>query len=137
MKVIGLFRELDPEIGQTAPSIHEAVGKLPMEQVDDVASYLDAGIPVFDVMGASRDPLDASVWISGGESILTDGCWIWRADCAHLVRQHRIELPEDFILKAVSSDGSTPDFDVVKGLEAVLLAYAEQGGPNWLKGQTA
>lgn len=130
MKVIGLFRELGAHISQTVPGIQSMVNGLPEDEVGSIARYLKSGVPVFDVMGASNDPLDKSVCIPGGPSLVSDGTWIWRNDLVYFVEKYRVKLPVDFVLHAISKDVVLVDDEkVLEKCAEILDAYerAEKG----------
>jgi hypothetical protein len=104
MKVVGLFRELGIEIDQSTQSIHDVAGALSSDKVDAVVRYLNSGVPVFDVMGATSDPFDRSIQIPGGPSLVTDGVWIWRYDLAYFVQRYLVGLPDEFVSFAISNE---------------------------------
>ncbi|MCT7325480.1 hypothetical protein [Ralstonia mojiangensis] len=131
MKVVGLFRELSGSANQTIQTIHDVVGGLPWDNVPAVVTYLQSGVPVFDVMEASVDPFDKSVQIPGGPSLISDGFWIWRNDLAYFVEKYRVGLPEEFILHALHCGVASVDRLLIAGeWEKILEEYelAEKGG---------
>ena len=131
MKVVGLFRELGSGIDASVQSIHRLVGNLPSDSVDVVVSYLKSGVPIFDVMEGTIDPLDNSVVIEGGPSLVSDGVWVWRNDLAYFVEKYRVGLPAEFLEQVFlykKVDDSLTD-DVIGHWEEALEAYetAERG----------
>lgn len=133
MKVVGLFRELGRGIDQSIPSIHAAVGALPKEKAMSIVRYLSSGIPVFDVMEATEDPLNSSVRIPGGPSLISDGTWVWRRDLEHFVSNYRVSLPDEFVAHACERIcvSEAPSSVVARWQEAIA-AYdlAERGLPS-------
>lgn len=130
MRVIGLFRELGTHIYQEIPSIKSMVGGLSEDDAGMVVNYLKRGVPVFDVMGATNDPLNKSVYISGGPSLVSDGFWIWRGDLIYFVEKYRINLPYEFLqYVAYENDKSIDAAAVLKKSAEILDLYekAEQG----------
>ncbi len=106
VRVVGLFRELE-RTTRELPSLRESVDSLDQETAARVANYLGAGEPVVDVMGISRDPIDARTIISGGPSLETDGEWVWRADLKYFVEKYRVQLPDEFIEHVNAQSGVT------------------------------
>lgn len=131
MKAIGLFRELSRDMDRSVQSIHAAVGTLEDEAVMRVVEYLRSGIPVFDVMEATVDPLDSSVSISGGPSLISDGVWVWREDLAYYVERYKVGLPSDFVSFALrcGTVAAEASASVAARWEEALAAYdrAEKG----------
>lgn len=130
MKVVGLFRELGPGIAPSVTSIHEVIGALDHDITDMIGKYLDRGVPVFDVMEATVDPLDRSTRIVGGPSLLSDGEWVWRNDLSYFVRKYRVAVSDEFVRHAFKQMGIPLDRNIVlRDWQAALEAYelAEQG----------
>jgi hypothetical protein len=93
---VGFFRELDPRGPDDVyvELLRAAVGDEPNYPTEDVAAYLDAGFPLFDVIEGTPDPLAPGQYVLGGPSLVSDGLWVWRLDLAHYVRRHGVRLPE-------------------------------------------
>lgn len=130
MKVVGLFRELDSHINQAIQTIYDMVGKLQVDNVTAMTTYLRSGVPVFDVMEASVDPFDRSVQIEGGPSLMSDGVWIWRNDLAYLVERYKVGLPDEFVSHAMKHKVVSGDKKIIASKwEKIVEAYelAEKG----------
>jgi hypothetical protein len=101
--------------------IVDSVGDGPLEDVASVLSYLQAGLPLIDMMDIENDVFDPERQIMNGATILTDGEWLWRQDLAYYVRYHDVLLPPDFLALIRSRDYLVPVVD-----EPVLVALAEE-----------
>ncbi len=124
MRLAGMFAELSvlrPPTPQ--PSIHDhiAAGQLP--DAEDVIRYLRAGHRLIAAMGGNDDVLDPAEYVMNGDSVLTDGTWLWRADLAHYLDRHHVELPAEFLELIRSRDYTVPAMD-----KADLAACAEYAG---------
>lgn len=94
---VGFFVELDPGRAELASgSIHDALKTDPMRDASLLATYLESGIVVIDMMEATKDVVGGSNYITAGSSIKTDGTWIWRVDLAYYLRNYNLELPFEF-----------------------------------------
>ncbi|GAA3877195.1 hypothetical protein [Streptomyces sedi] len=103
---VGFFRELTPH----APAFHrgslrEALSPPGDYPADAVAGYLDAGLPVLDVMELTYDVVDGAFQVPGGSSVVTDGQFVWRHDLAPYVRHYAPALPEAFVARALTPPG--------------------------------
>jgi hypothetical protein len=98
VKTAGMFVELaqgrHPEPVQ---SIADHVSQQPVEDVENVVAYLNAGHVLVDVMDIENDVLDPTQQIMNGGSVLTDGDWLWRKDYAYYVRRHNILVPDGLL----------------------------------------
>lgn len=129
MKAVGIFRELGVDLPATVPSIFPSAGALDRATATDLAAYLDAGVPVFDVMEVTFDPFDHANTIAGGSSLVSDGIWVWRNDLAFLVGRYRIALPHEFVEHALSRPQPVERGAVAAAWQEALGAYdaAERG----------
>lgn len=132
MRVIGVFRELEPGGNQSMQSIHEVVGILNDNLAKLILDYLSSGITVFDVMGVTIDPIDKTTCISGGPGLVTDGEWIWREDLKYFVEKYNVGLPQDFLNHVsreilVRKDASI----IVSRVENIVAAYNSAVGSGW------
>lgn len=133
LRVVGLFRELGPELSHLAASIHAAEGKLDPALSLEIAKYLDKGVQVLDVVGTSVDPLDPSVVIVGGASLVSDGAWVWRSDLSHYVIRYRVALPEEFVTYVVDHAPTEESEErIVQRWREAVEAYEQsvQGSAN-------
>lgn len=121
MRTLGLFRELEPQRHSIFKnSIVDAIRELPGQRDDEVASYLDSGIPLIDIMESTTDVIGRDARISGGSSILTDGTWVWRQDLSFYVKKYHLELDRDFVEHAMKMNFAIPERD-----HSSLLALAD------------
>ncbi|MEU0550189.1 hypothetical protein [Micromonospora sp. NPDC005979] len=94
-----------------------------------VVAYLRAGLPLVVVPGDIRDPLTpAGPMVPGGESVLTDGVWVWPRIAAELVDIYDVALPDDFhahlsalnfVMPELSADEVRGTFEIAKPALAV------------------
>lgn len=117
LKVIGLFRELQPEARADLPSIQESRDHLDPEVADSIASYLKTGTIVCDSMEIAKDPFDSAISIPGGSGLQSDGVWVWRQDLFHYVSRYRVKLDSDFVAHAMAKP--EVDFDLDRCMEAM------------------
>jgi hypothetical protein len=118
---VGFFRELEDEKIPAWPSIFDATPPLTPEVVRIALAAFECGVPVFNVMGASADPFEPGVYITGGPSLVSDGQWVWREDTPHFVRRYGVRLPEAFIHHARTATRPDPA-EVLKHLDEILAA---------------
>jgi hypothetical protein len=128
MKAIGLIAELERGANLAhLKSIRELRHGLPASDVPKVCRYLDGGITAVDVMEATRDPLDESVSIPGGPSLVSDGQWVWRRDLSYYVERYAIALDPEFVRHALSSDAPArpTEDEVISRFREIIAAYDE------------
>jgi hypothetical protein len=126
MKVIVLMADLERGATKALPNLVEIKGLLPARLKTEALAYLEGGSCVFDVMEATRDPLDPSTAINGGPSLVSDGFWVWRYDLAHYVRHYNIALPAPFLETISRNAGKVPPLSpsfVAERGDDVLRAY--------------
>ncbi|MEE1930954.1 hypothetical protein V1J52_22710 [Streptomyces sp. TRM 70351] len=70
-----------------------------------------------DVLGSGR-------YVIGGDSIVTDGEWVWRRDLGFYVRRYHVRLPEEF-LNRVRSFGYTVPLVDDERLKEITFEVAE------------
>ena len=104
MKVVGVFRELEPKSNSGLTSIYDVRDAMPAGLASAVAAYLKNGEPVFDIMEFTVDPFNPEKGVPGGASLVTDGQWTWRNDLAYYVENYRVALPSEFIKFAMNND---------------------------------
>lgn len=120
MRMIGLMKELEYGAESDLLTIRELRNKLPKEAIDAIALYLDSGIGVVDVMEASQDPLDTTVFIPGGPSLVSDGFWVWRKDLSYFVREYRVGLTQEFVRYVLAEDRPA-----LQSEDSVILKWRE------------
>ncbi|WP_157547898.1 DUF6531 domain-containing protein [Micromonospora sp. ATCC 39149] len=101
-------------------SIIDAIREITGWHDDEVASYLDSGIPLIDIMESTTDVIGGDARISGGSSILTDGTWVWRQDLSFHVKNYHLELDGDCVEHAMKMNFAIPEPD-----HSSLLALAD------------
>ncbi|WP_030549359.1 hypothetical protein [Streptomyces albus] len=110
MKIAGFFEEFWPEgFGTTEGPVAHFRGESPLEDEELILRYLINGFEIVSVLGAVDDVLGSGERVLAGDSILTDGEWIWRADLRFYVRKYHVRLPEEFLAKARKLDHSVPE----------------------------
>ncbi|MFI2026750.1 hypothetical protein [Streptomyces buecherae] len=63
-------------------------------------------------MGVSVDVLGTDGQILGGDSLLTDGEWVWRKDLSFYVETYHLELPHEFLDRVRAFEGQPPEVSV-------------------------
>ncbi|KPI06399.1 hypothetical protein OV450_3769 [Actinobacteria bacterium OV450] len=110
MKILGFYQELWPEkAGTPAGSIRDFIRQYPAVDEADVARYLGTGHELIVFMGAVGDILGSDYRILGGDNIVTDGEWVWRADIDFYLTHYHLALPEEFLRKARENQYAAPD----------------------------
>ncbi|MEV1011507.1 hypothetical protein [Streptomyces sp. NPDC049881] len=109
MQYIGLYRELAPDQHRTyRESIHEAIAQGASYSVDEVASYLEAGHDLLDIMEGTSDVVGGVFSVPGGPSMMTDGEYAWRYDLSFYVRHYAPALPDAFAARVAENGGVVP-----------------------------
>ncbi|MFF1559846.1 hypothetical protein [Streptomyces sp. NPDC058279] len=112
MKILGFYSELwSPKAGVPAGSIRDFVRPDPQADESEVVRYLGAGHELIVFMGAVGDVLGSEERILGGDNIVTDGEWVWRADLAFYLQRYHVGLPGDFLSTVRSSHYVVPSVD--------------------------
>jgi hypothetical protein len=115
VKIAGFFEELWPEgFGTTEGSLADCRGGSALEDEASILRYLINGFEVVSILGAVDDVLGSGERVLGGDSIVTDGEWIWRADLRFYVRKYHVPLPEEFLAKIRSLDYSMPEIPDIR-----------------------
>ncbi|MEU4178521.1 hypothetical protein [Streptomyces sp. NPDC026589] len=98
MKIADFFEELWlPSFGTPVGSIKDNVTSNRYSDVEEITQYLLSGHDLFSVMGSSEDVMGSGETVLGGDSIYSDGEWIWRGDLCFYVRKYNVRLPEEFL----------------------------------------
>ncbi|MFI1736567.1 hypothetical protein [Streptomyces sioyaensis] len=114
MRILGHFEEFWPErAGIPDGRIKDSTREIGEPDEARILAYLETGKDLFLAMGAVGDVLGSDQRILSGESIATDGEWIWRADLSFYVRNYHIRLPKDFLTRVREHGYRVPD--VAKG----------------------
>ncbi|GGV02369.1 hypothetical protein [Streptomyces spectabilis] len=110
MQIADHFEELwSPSFGRPRGSVREFLASAAYPEQGDIARYLQAGHEIISVMGASPDVLGSGERIVGGDSLYTDGEWLWRGDLWFYVRSHYVRLPEEFLIRMRDCGYCMPD----------------------------
>lgn len=118
VRFAGFFRELWPSSFGTPPgSLRDFLAPEAYEDAGRIAEYLRGGHEIFSVMGASTDVLGSGRTVLGGDSLFSDGEWIWRGDLWFYVRTHHVELPDDFLARIRKNQYVVPPEDEPRIIE--------------------
>lgn len=111
MRVLGYYEEC---WRAGTPDLHIAdfVRDEPYQCEGLVLSYLCKSTLIFAAMGVSVDVLGSDGQILGGDSLLTDGEWVWRKDLGFYVETYHLELPGDFLDRVKVFEGQPPEVSV-------------------------
>ncbi|UGY92836.1 hypothetical protein [Streptomyces gobiensis] len=125
MKIAGFYQEFwEDKVGTSAGSIKDFLQADPIPDEEDVRRYLDEGYELWSIMGAVGDVLGSEKRLLGGDSIFTDGEWVWRGDLWFYLTRYHVQLPEDFLSRIRGFSYSMPP--VEKGrLDSLASEVAE------------
>jgi hypothetical protein len=108
LRRVGFFREVEPDEVPDAPSLVDAVGKLPGDLRRPVARYLMSGSALAIGRRSVPDFFDPSREHIGYPHRLTDGVWEWAEYLAYYVAEYGAGLPADFITTMRANDWTPP-----------------------------
>ncbi|MFH9133078.1 hypothetical protein [Streptomyces sp. NPDC017524] len=98
MNIAGFFEELwPPPFGTPVGSIKDNVAAHRHGDAKEIIQYLSSGHDLFSVMGSSEDVMGSGETVLGGDSIHSDGAWIWRGDLCFYLRKYHVRLPNTFL----------------------------------------
>ena len=92
----GYYKEM-PYAEDTDPSILDSIGKANPEEIDNICSYLNAGVVLITCCGTSTDIIKPENGIAGTPSVMTDGAWVWPGDLNYYVKNYQLALNPEFI----------------------------------------
>ena len=92
----GYYKEM-PYAEDTDPSILDSIGKANPEEIDNICTYLNAGIVLITCCGTSTDVIKPENGIAGTPSVMTDGTWVWPGDLNYYVKNYQLALNPEFI----------------------------------------
>ncbi|MEV4877217.1 hypothetical protein [Streptomyces cyaneofuscatus] len=122
MEIAGFFEELwPPSFGAPIGRVRDFVASTRHEDEGEIVEYLLSGYELFSVMGSSADVLGSGKTVLGGDSIFSDGRWIWRGDLWFYVLAYNIRLPSEFLTHMRRNQHLMPEED-----ETGLRAMAQQ-----------
>lgn len=76
-----------------------------------VATYLEGCPIIFAWMGYSRDLIDDRIGVSGGDALVSDGVYYWRADAVAYIREYGIPIPEEALERMRMLEWRSPVFE--------------------------
>ncbi|WP_329340582.1 hypothetical protein OG252_32675 [Streptomyces sp. NBC_01352] len=118
MKIADHFQELWPPVfGVPRGSMRDFLADSAYDDEREIAQYLLAGHGLFSVMGSSEDVLGSGQTILGGDSIHSDGEWVWRGDLRFYVRTHHVALPTEFLERVRGFNHVMPAEDLSRLME--------------------
>lgn len=84
-----------------------------------IQEYLRSGHGLRDIMGVADDAIGSKSGIVSGYPVLTDGEWAWRKDLDFYVREYKLTLAGEFLLRMRNLNHVVPD---VSAKETARLA---------------
>ncbi|MFD8823697.1 hypothetical protein ACFV1C_15200 [Streptomyces sp. NPDC059605] len=125
MQIADFFQELwPPTFGTPRGSLRDFLAPDPYEDSERITGYLIGGYEVLSIMGSSKDVLGTGKTVLGGDSVFSDGEWIWRGDLWFYVRTHHVELPEEFLAHIRQHDYQVPAKDQPRVVEVARYVAA-------------
>ncbi|MGW5450581.1 hypothetical protein [Nocardia sp. NPDC003979] len=97
LEPIGIYREMYRSGHDDLPSLRESRTTHHLDDRALILEYMVAATPVFDVMGSVVDLFDPSTSIRSGQSLISDGTWLWRVDSIHYLTRYDLAIPEEFV----------------------------------------
>ena len=109
MKILGFYSELwDKRAGTPDGPIRNFVREAPETDEQRILAYLKAGHEFLTVMGKSDDVLSSGEQILGGDSLFTDGEWVWRGDLRFYLHVYHVALPAVFLRSIRATNYARP-----------------------------
>ncbi|SOE12109.1 hypothetical protein SAMN06272775_3093 [Streptomyces sp. 2323.1] len=122
MKILGHYEELWLErAGTPDGKLQDFTREKGQPDEDRIVQYLRAGEELFSAMGTVGDILGSDERILGGDSVFTDGEWIWRGDLWFYLSRYHLRLPDEFLTRARENGYALPVLD-----EARLIALSDE-----------
>jgi hypothetical protein len=118
MQIADFFQELwSPSFGTPRGSVRDFLAPEAYADAERITEYLRGGHEIVSVMGTSKDVLGTGRTVLGGDSIFSDGEWVWRGDLWFYVRTHHVALPEEFLARIRQHDYQVPPEDEAQIVE--------------------
>ncbi|MFE1770254.1 hypothetical protein [Streptomyces sp. NPDC059008] len=122
MKILGHYQELWLErAGTPDGKLQDFTQETGEPDENRIVQYLRAGEELFSAMGTVSDVLGSDERILGGDSVLTDGEWIWRGDLWFYLSRYHVRLPDDFLSRVREHGYALPVVD-----EARLISLSDE-----------
>ncbi|KOG29089.1 hypothetical protein [Streptomyces resistomycificus] len=118
MKIADHFQELwSPSLGASRGSVRDSLAGSSYDDEREIVQYLLSGHDLFNIMGSSDDVLGSGRTIMGGDSVYSDGEWVWRGDLCFYVRTYHVTLPPEFLERIRAFDYVMPTEDLPSLME--------------------
>ncbi|WP_432001747.1 hypothetical protein [Streptomyces sioyaensis] len=122
MEILGHYEELWLErAGTPDGKLQDFTREKGEPDEDRIVQYLRGGEELFSAMGAVGDILGSDERILGGDSVFTDGEWIWRGDLWFYLSRYHLRLPDEFLTRVRENGYAQPVLD-----EARLIALSDE-----------
>lgn len=122
MKILGHYEELWLERASTSDGKLQDLTRETREPDEDrIVQYLRDGEELFSAVGTVGDILGSDERILGGDSVFTDGEWIWRGDLCFYLSRYHVRLSEEFLTRVREHGYTLPDVD-----EARLISLSDE-----------
>lgn len=122
MKILGHYEELWLErAGTPDGKLQDFTRETREPDEDRIVQYLRDGEELFSAMGTVGDILGSDERILGGDSVFTDGEWIWRGDLWFYLSRYHVRLPDDFLARVREQGYKLPVVD-----EARLISLSDE-----------
>jgi hypothetical protein len=110
MKILGFYAELwDKHAGAPDGPIRSFAREAREPDEQEILAYLKAGHEILSVMGKSDDVLGSGEQVLGGDSLFTDGEWVWRGDLRFYLHTHHVALPVEFLQSIRAANYTRPE----------------------------
>ncbi|MEU4931843.1 hypothetical protein AB0G54_35970 [Streptomyces yokosukanensis] len=125
MKIAGFFQELWPPVfGTPVGSIRRFLAPTPCGDESGIVECRRSGHEIIGLMGVAVDVLDPEQGFLSGDSLLTGGEWLWRADLWRYVHLHHVLPPDEFLNKIKVHDYVVPEVEQSRLLEVLDFVEA-------------
>ncbi|MFI1306905.1 hypothetical protein [Streptomyces sioyaensis] len=88
---------------------------------DRIVQYFRDGEELFSAMGTVGDVLGSNERILGGDSVFTDGEWVWRGDLWFYLSRYHVRLPDGLPTRVREQEYTLPVVD-----EARLISLSDE-----------
>lgn len=112
IKHFAWFREfgLEDDVAASWPSLDSAIGRPAPTELDEITTYLENGA----LCVGTLDKVETDVLSGDGTpiaplEILTDGEWVWPNLAVYYIRQHGLEVPDEFVEHMRGNEWAVPE----------------------------